>query len=763
MRTRLFLLLPFIGLLLAGCAPIVAPDVASNPATAPAGYRFDDQDRRRVVAVESLGMATFPTGTTFADTEVGGLSAVVYDPAAGLYYILSDDRSQRAPARIYTAQIDLADGRLDEGDVLFQDVITLTDATGAPYAAGSLNPEGLALAADGRLFLSSEGDTAVSPPILPFVDQFNLNGEHVAALTIPATYLPTTAGDTGVRPNRAFESLSITPDQQTLVTGVENALLQDGPAADLDQESPSRVLVYDLAGAQPVHEMVYIVDAVPVAPEPASGDRDNGLSDLLTLDNNGTFLALERNYSEGVGNSIRLYEANTQGALDVLGVTSLSHDGAPYEIDPPIAKRLIADLSELGLDPDNVEGMAFGPILPDGRQSLILVSDNNFNPAQTTQIIALALSLQTLPAVQPRLETANVMDSDEAIPEGELAGDADDPAIWVHPSDPGQSLVIATLKDGGLVVFDLDGQITQTFAPDEYGAKRYNNVDLLYNFDLDGTPVDLAIASDRANDTLAVFAIDPATRRLTDVTAPEMPATVFGIDDGEQTVYGLATWTEPATGTPYVFVTQREGNQVAQLALTPNGNGQVTAAVVRALSLPQVSDDLADSQSEGMVVDRDAGILYIAMENGEGIFKFAAAPEGGNDPEPLAVLTSAALLPDVEGLTIYYGPDGDGYLLASSQGDSTYAVFARSGDNAYLGNFVIAGVDGIDQTNESDGADLVGLPLGPAYPAGLLVVQDGANDPQIVAEDEGALENITANFKFVPWDAVATAIARLQP
>jgi hypothetical protein len=106
-------------------------------------------------------------------------------------------------------------------------------------------------------------------------------------------------------------------------------------------------------------------------------------------------------------------------------------------------------------------------------------------------------------------------------------------------------------------------------------------------------------------------------------------------------------------------------------------------------------------------------------------------------------------------LMIYYGPNGTGYLLVSSQGDHTIAVLERGGNNAHVGSVVIGDTDTIDQANETDGADVLNVPLGPDYPMGLLVVQDGANDPQVVMQDDAELENISTNFKFVPWHHVA--------
>lgn len=752
-----------------------------------------DPDRLRVTAIEFLGEVTFETGLHFAGTEVGGLSAIAYDPRRGVYYALSDDRSTIAPARYYSLAIDLSDGRLDEGDIEFLDVTYLLDAGRSTFPPNSLDPEGLAvLPRDTRfprstLFVASEGDA--SNLIDPFVNQFALSGRQETELPVPEKYLPTADGASGIRNNLAFESLTISPAHDLLYTATENALNQDGPAADIEQESLSRILQFDLETGEPLREYVYLVEPVPDLPDPPDAFRTNGLVELLALDNNGTLLALERAFSLGVGNTVKLYEVLSQGALDVSGELTLfrEEEAVPFEIDPAVSKRELLDIADLKapktglkITPDNLEGMTLGPTLPDGRRSLILVSDNNFSDTQVTQFLAFALETETLGAALPKVETPQALDDPEA--DSPLRGDSDDPAIWVHPSRPAKSLVIATQKDGGLVVFDLEGRVRQVIAPEEYGGFRYNNVDLIYGFWLHGERSDIALVSDRANDTLAVYRIDPHRRRLEDITSPGMLDSVFGVDDGERTAYGLAAYRSPVSGKSYAFVSQAGGNLIAQLELRRRG-GRVSAEPVRMLELPVPTGDPEDSQAEGMVVDRELGVLFVAMEEEWGIVKYPAEPRKGDQPELVASIEDGFLKPDIEGLTIYYGPHMSGYLLVSSQGDGTYAVLERTARHGhphrYLGSFVVgdnrspmrqSGHDvqccrqhpdprPIDQVNESDGADVVNVPLGRAFPYGMLVVQDGANDPQVVDQDEEQLENISTNFKFVPWDEVARSFA----
>lgn len=339
-----------------------------------------------VESVDFLGMVAFPTGSTFAGTEVGGLSGLAWDERRGQYYALSDDPSSIDPARYYTLDIDVADGSLDTGDVTFTSVTTLLGRDRQPFPANGIDPEGIALARQGQLYVASEGFPNADPPIAPFVDRFNLQGRPTASLKIPDAFLP--AAGRGVRPNLGFESLATTPDGRTLVTATEAALVQDGPAADVGQSSLARILEFQLAPRRPGAQYVYVVDPVAEAPEPAGAFRVNGLVELLPLDDAGTFLALERSFSVGKGNTVRLYEISTREATDVSGLDSLA--GVDFE---PVDKRLLLDFADLGIEPDNLEALAFGPRLSDGRLPLIVASDNNFAGNQETQFVALALTV----------------------------------------------------------------------------------------------------------------------------------------------------------------------------------------------------------------------------------------------------------------------------------------------------------------------------------------------------------------------------------
>jgi myo-inositol-hexaphosphate 3-phosphohydrolase len=724
-----------------------------------------DDQRREIDGLEFLGEVTFPTGEQFDGTEVGGLSGLTFDPGRGVYYAISDDRSQIDPARFYTLQIDVADGDLVAGDVAFTDVTTLLGANGQPFPAQSLDPEGIAFT-DLGLFVSSEGDANALVP--PFVDLFSLNGEHLGALPVDDKFLPAPGNTTGVRNNLAFESLTVTPDKSTLYTATENALAQDGPAASLSSGSASRIVEYDLASGQAVAEYVYVTEPVEAVPNPPGSFANNGLVDLLAIDDDGTLLAIERAFSTGVGNTIRIYEVRTQGATDVAGVdaleTSIDDGELAVNLDQPVQKKLLFDLADLGITLDNVEGISFGPRLADGRQSIVLVSDNNFAANQFTQFLAFAIDLQDIPTIAPIAETP--AESRFADPTVAVEGpDPDDPAIWLNPTDPDDSVIVTSHKNGGLRVYDLAGHELQAIEPE---GIRYNNVDVVYSVALGDSVVDLFVASDRANDTLAIYAIDPATRTLRDVTG-HVPKSIFGVDDGEATAYGLDAFTA-ADGTNYVFVTQAAGGKIAQLKLVEGHDGAVSAKLVRTLSLPNPDGvDPEDLQSEGIVIDQTTGLGYVALESG-GIWRFDADPHGhphhhkggpgaGAGFEQFVAPDADFLTPDLEGLSIRYGADGSRQMFVSSQGDSTFSVLDLD-SGAFLGRFAVARGNGIDGAEESDGLDIFSGPLGDAFPNGLLVVHDGSSEPQNVFADpeSGEVQNFDSNFKLVDLGEALRAV-----
>ena len=334
-----------------------------------------------------LSGTTIEAGATFGGTVVGGLSSLTYDAARGVYYALSDDQgagftpTSSSPARFYTLSIDVRDGVLDAGDVQVLAVTTFRGPDGQPFPAQSLDPEGLTLTPQDTLVLTSEG--IATRGIAPFVREFDLSGQQLAELPVPGYFDPTATS--GVRQNLGFEAAAVAPDGQQLFVGTENALVQDGPAATTATGSPARILRYHLGHGGSDREYVYPTD--PVA-APSTIFTVNGLVELLPL-NNEFLLAMERSFSVGAGNTIRIYRLALPGATDVSGITDI-HDVVGLR---PARKSLLLQLPSTinGQPLDNVEGMTLGPTLPDGRQSVLLVSDNNFTAGQASQVLLLAL------------------------------------------------------------------------------------------------------------------------------------------------------------------------------------------------------------------------------------------------------------------------------------------------------------------------------------------------------------------------------------
>jgi 3-phytase len=336
--------------------------------------------------LQFLGQAIVPTGTTFAGTTVGGLSSMSYDASRGVYYALSDDPSQFQPVRFYTLGIDVSDGRLDNGDVSFTGVTTLQAPGGGPYAPFSLDPEGLALTKDGELIVTSEG--IASSGVAPFVRRYSLGGAFLGDLPVPNAFLPTSPSH-GVRQNLAFEAAAVAPNGRHLYVGMEGALAQDGPAATVSDGSTSRILRYNLSTGRLERQDVYVDDPVAEPPVPPTNFSVNGLDELLPFNDN-YMLAMERSFSvgaPGTGNTINLYYVSFTRTTNVNGLDSIA--GLPRL--QTAQKTLLLDLRTLGIPLDNVEGMTLGPKLPDGRRSLVLVSDNNFAASQFTQFLLFAL------------------------------------------------------------------------------------------------------------------------------------------------------------------------------------------------------------------------------------------------------------------------------------------------------------------------------------------------------------------------------------
>ncbi|MBO1062037.1 MAG: esterase-like activity of phytase family protein [Aphanizomenon flos-aquae CP01] len=340
--------------------------------------------------IEFIGEATLPTGLIFQKTEVGGLSGITYDSKNNLYYAISDDRGQKAPPRFYTLTIDLSKGKLTNNDVIPVGVTNLLNTNNQPFAVDTTDTEGIALTGKDTIFVSSEGD--VDKLVNPFIKEFALaSGQTITTLPVLDKFLPDSQRQKGIRNNLAFESLTITPNQKFLFTATENAIIQDGKDAKPGVSSSSRILEYNLLTKQPEREFLY--QTQPVTPFfNFTGNFTSGLPDLLALDNEGHFLSIERSFT-GLGFTIFLFEVSLEKATNIRNLDSIAKV-QPDKIKP-VGKKLLLDLRTLDVSLDNIEGMTLGAKLPDGQSSLILISDNNFNGLQKTQVLAFKLKTES--------------------------------------------------------------------------------------------------------------------------------------------------------------------------------------------------------------------------------------------------------------------------------------------------------------------------------------------------------------------------------
>jgi 3-phytase len=307
----------------------------------------------------------------------------------------------------------------------------------------------------------------------------------------------------------------------------------------------------------------------------------------------------------------------------------------------------------------------------------------------------------------------------EPVPHGDDA--ADDAAIWIDPDDPAQSTIIGTDKRGGLAVYDLHGRQLQYVA-----GGRPNNVDLRDGLHVGERRVTVVAAEERDHNQIVLYRVDPVTRRLHPLAARRIAA--------GSGVYGSCMYRSAVSGRFYVFVSSYRGT-IRQYRLLPRADGLVDAALVRKFDVGGLT--------EGCVADDATGALYVSEEN-RGIWRYRAEP-GASRRRSSVDRTGRRgnLTADVEGLALVKLNTGARYLLASNQGQDSYTVYRRGDDDEYITTFRIdpgATADGVQNT---DGIEATTTPLGPDFPAGMFVAQDGDNG------------NHNQNFKLVAWDLAA--------
>ncbi|MBP1849984.1 esterase-like activity of phytase family protein [Rhizobium halophytocola] len=329
------------------------------------------------LALGYLGAFSIPTGTVFDGVEFGGISGLDFDPASGRYVAISHDRSEKAPARFYDLDIDVDTDGLKGVSVARTTV--LRDRDGKPFAAKGVDPEAIRVTAGG-VYWSSEGDAKAG--VSPFLRVNDRDGAFLREFDLPDGFAPTADRSSGIRNNNAFESVTVLPSGDVIV-GLEAALHQDGPAASLTTGSLARMIRYDAKTGKAKAQYVYPVSPIPQAPDKSGGWNDNGVPEMLALDEH-RLLVLERGFAEGLGSSIKLFMIDLDGATDVSDIAALAKTDAGIV---PVRKSQLLDLRGIGLEPDNIEAMTFAKA-KDGTDLLILAADNNFSAEQKNQFYA---------------------------------------------------------------------------------------------------------------------------------------------------------------------------------------------------------------------------------------------------------------------------------------------------------------------------------------------------------------------------------------
>lgn len=331
-----------------------------------------------------------PLNGTFQNTLVGGLSGIDYDRKKNQYYMISDDPSQFSPARIYTAEIDIKEDKIDTVRLTGVTFILQNDGTEYPKYQYGKNSK-----ADGEsvrynplkqtFVWSNEGerlyrktDTTIVQPALTFL---STTGKYLDTIPLPAGF-HITKQKFGVRKNAFFEGLSYADNFKTLYASLEEPLYQDGEQSHFEfNQALTRIVKFDVDKKQTTAQYAYRLDALPIKPTAESDWNLNGISEILTI-NNHTLLVMERAWAKGRDDHsfVKLYLVDLDGAENVINNPS-------FIANPPkpLKKTILFDFDSLNMHIDNIEGITFGPKLPNGNNTLVFCVDNNFGKAQVQQ------------------------------------------------------------------------------------------------------------------------------------------------------------------------------------------------------------------------------------------------------------------------------------------------------------------------------------------------------------------------------------------
>lgn len=332
-----------------------------------------------------------PNGMEFKNTIVGGLSGIDYDGRRDLYYLISDDPATKGPTRFYTAKIFFSTNGIDSVRIvnvtplLNQHGELYTDITKDRIHSADVEAVRYDFKRD-ELIWSSEGQRSMrdgkqelEDPAIVIMDR---DGHFKDSFALPSN-MHIQAIEKGPRHNSVFEGLSFDENNSHVFVSVEEPLYEDGSRAGTgDSTAWIRILKFNRKLKQCVAQYAYQIDPVPYAANPPGAFKVNGVSDILYIGND-KFIVIERAWSTGrLPSDVRVYIADAHYAEDV--------STTPIDVTPakkPLVKKLLLNMETMGRFIDNIEGVTFGPTLPNGHRTLIFVTDDNFAKHQRQQFM----------------------------------------------------------------------------------------------------------------------------------------------------------------------------------------------------------------------------------------------------------------------------------------------------------------------------------------------------------------------------------------
>jgi hypothetical protein len=237
-----------------------------------------------------------------------------------------------------------------------------------------------------QLVWSSEGERIVKADdtvlVNPSVIFIKTNGNYIDSFELPSNLKIQTV-EKGPRRNGVLEGMTFADNYKTLFVNIEEPLYEDGPRADLTANNAFvRIFKFDVARKRNTAQYAYKLEPIAFAANPSSGFTLNGISDILSIGNNKQ-LVIERSFSEGrIQNTIKIFIADLEEATDIRLII-LKNDRSFN----PVKKTLLLNMDDLGIHIDNIEGVTFGPLLPNGHKTLLFVADNNFSELQKGQVL----------------------------------------------------------------------------------------------------------------------------------------------------------------------------------------------------------------------------------------------------------------------------------------------------------------------------------------------------------------------------------------